>query len=124
VKASKGFTLIELLVVIAVIALLMAILMPAAGGSISGPGGTTSLRQPAAGPADTPSTNEMNRVCVNRHNGFVNVLFCDWSVRKIGLKELWTLKWSRDYQVNGPWAQAGGAAQDKWPTWMRHFKDY
>ena len=77
-----------------------------------------------AGPGDTPGTNEMNRVCVDRHNGFLNVLFCDWSVRKVGLKELWTLKWSRDYVTNGPWTKAGGATQDKWPQWMRHYKDY
>jgi len=77
-----------------------------------------------AGPADTPNTNEMNRVCVNRHDGFVNALFCDWSVRKVGIKELWTLKWSRGYKVNGPWTTASGATQDKWPVWMRHFKDY
>ncbi len=31
-------------------------------------------RPPAleSGPGDTPGTNEMNRVCVDRHNGFVN----------------------------------------------------
>ncbi len=77
-----------------------------------------------AGPDDTPGTNEMNRVCVDRHTGFVNVLFADWSARKIGLKELWTLKWHRTYRTNGVWTQAGGATSDKWPTWMRHYKDY
>ncbi len=77
-----------------------------------------------AGPADTPNTNEMNRVCVNRHDGFVNAVFADWSVRKVGIKELWTLRWSRGFKTNGPWTLAGGATQDKWPVWMRHFKDY
>jgi prepilin-type N-terminal cleavage/methylation domain-containing protein/prepilin-type processing-associated H-X9-DG protein len=77
-----------------------------------------------AGPADTPNTNEMNRVCVNRHDGFVNCLFADWTVRKVGLKELWTLKWSRGYNIAGRWTQAGGAQPDSWPQWMRHFKDY
>ena len=48
-----------------------------------------------------PGTNEMNRVCVDRHNGFVNSVFADWSVRKVGLKELWTLKWHRTYNTNG-----------------------
>ncbi len=80
--------------------------------------------QTGAGPADTPNTNEMNRVCVNRHDGFVNAVFCDWSVRKVGLKELWTLKWSRGYKINGPWTIAGGVTPDKWPTWIRSFKDY
>jgi len=77
-----------------------------------------------AGPADTPGTNEMNRVCVNRHDGFVNSLFMDWTVRKIGLKELWTLKWHREYNINGRWTTAGGCTQDQWPQWMRRFKDY
>lgn len=26
--------------------------------------------------------------CMNRHNGYINGLFLDWSIRKIGLKEL------------------------------------
>jgi prepilin-type N-terminal cleavage/methylation domain-containing protein/prepilin-type processing-associated H-X9-DG protein len=77
-----------------------------------------------AGPGDTPNINEMNRVCVNRHDGFVNCLFADWTVRKIGLKELWTLKWSRGYNIAGPWTQAGGAQAGSWPQWMQHFKDY
>jgi len=77
-----------------------------------------------AGPGDTPGTNEMNRVCVDRHNGFVNSLFMDWSARKIGLKELWTLKWHKSYNVSGQWTKAGGAIPSKWPQWMRHYKDY
>jgi len=77
-----------------------------------------------AGPADTPNTNEMNRVCVDRHNGFVSCLFADWTVRKIGLKELWTLKWHRTYNTAGPWTTAGGCTTEKWPQWMRPYKDY
>ena len=37
--------------------------------------------------------------CMNRHNGGVNGLFMGWSVRKVGLKELWTLKWHRQYDT-------------------------
>ena len=77
-----------------------------------------------AGPGDTPGTNEMNRVCVDRHGGFVNSLFCDWTVRKIGLKELWTLKWHRTYNTSGRWTKAGGVQSSDWPQWMRHYKDY
>ena len=33
--------------------------------------------------------------CINRHDGGINAVFLDWSVRKVGLKELWTLKWHR-----------------------------
>lgn len=62
--------------------------------------------------------------CVSRHDDFVNGLFLDWSVRKIGLKELWKLKWSQDFNTNGPWTKAGGVKLDKWPPWMRNMRDY
>jgi len=68
-------------------------------------------------PWDTPS-------CINRHDGYVNGLFFDWSVRKVGLKELWTLKWHRQSNTAGPWTKAGGARPEDWPQWMRRFKDY
>lgn len=76
------------------------------------------------GPADQPGQNEMNRVCVDRHDGFVNSLFADWSVRKVGLKELWTLKWHRTYNTSGHWTKAGGMDASAWPQWMRGYKDY
>ncbi|MEE8308659.1 MAG: type II secretion system protein, partial [Gammaproteobacteria bacterium] len=76
------------------------------------------------GPPDRPNQSEMERNCVNRHDGFLNALFCDWSVRKVGVKELWTLKWHRSYNVNGSWTRAGGAQPEDWPVWMRNFKDY
>jgi len=68
--------------------------------------------------------DEMRRFCVNRHQGFANSLFMDWSVRKVGLKEMWTLKWHRQFNTEGPWTMAGGAQWDKWPQWMRKFRDY
>ena len=61
---------------------------------------------------------------MNRHNGHTNGLFLDWSVRRIGLKELWTLKWSRRFDTAGPWTKAGGVQPEEWPVWMRKFKDY
>jgi prepilin-type N-terminal cleavage/methylation domain-containing protein len=72
----------------------------------------------------TVNAQEMQRVCVNRHGGFQNTVFCDWSARKVGLKELWTFKWSRNFNIAGPWTKAGGAAATDWPLWMRKFKDY
>jgi len=62
--------------------------------------------------------------CINRHNGYINGLFLDWSVRKIGLKELWTLKWDCEWDTAGPWTRAGGVQPEDWPEWMRNFKDY
>jgi prepilin-type N-terminal cleavage/methylation domain-containing protein len=75
-------------------------------------------------PSDTVGMNEMNRVCVNRHGGFVNWLMMDWTVKKAGLKELWTLKWSKNFYTAGTWTKAGGVQPDRWPDWMKHFKDY
>ena len=71
---------------------------------------------------DTSGTISM--FCINRHNGYVNGLFMDWSVRKIGLKELWTLKWSRVFDTSNEWTRAGGVRPEDWPEWMRNFKDY
>ncbi len=61
---------------------------------------------------------------INRHNGYINGLFLDWSVRRIGLKELWTLKWNSGFNTAGPWTRAGGVLPEDWPPWMRKFKDY
>jgi prepilin-type N-terminal cleavage/methylation domain-containing protein/prepilin-type processing-associated H-X9-DG protein len=66
--------------------------------------------------ADIVGLNEMRRFCVNRHDGYVNGAFLDFSVRRIGLKELWRLKWHTRYDLNAP--------LPVWPDWMREFKDY
>ena len=66
----------------------------------------------------------LNPFCINRHNGHVNGLFLDWSVRKIGLKELWTLKWHSKFDTSNAWTKAGGVQPSDWPHWMRKFKDY
>ena len=69
-------------------------------------------------------SNGMKLFTINRHNGSVNTLFMDWTVRKIGLKELWKLKWHKNFKTNGPMTKAGGAQTESWPEWMRGFKDY
>jgi len=63
--------------------------------------------------------NNMRRFCVDRHDGFVNCLFLDWTVKKVGLKELWELKWHRNWIKDRT-----KAATPVWPEWMRHLKDY
>jgi len=73
---------------------------------------------------DKVNINEIRCFCVNRHTGFVNGLFMDYSVRKVGLKELWTLKWHRQFDTNGPWTRAGHVQPSDWPEWMRYFRDY
>jgi prepilin-type N-terminal cleavage/methylation domain-containing protein len=64
--------------------------------------------------------DDMKRVCLNRQrNGTTNGAFMDFSVRKIGLKELWELRWHRHWIEDR--ARAG---EPEWPRWMRNFKDY
>ena len=75
-------------------------------------------------PAKSPDTGSRMPYCINRHNGHVNGLFLDWSVREVGLKELWTLKWCPNFDTAGPWTLAGGVQPEDWPQWMRNFKDY
>ena len=67
---------------------------------------------------DRVNDNEMRRFCIDRHDGFVNGLFADWTVRKVGLKELWTLKWSRSFKTN---CRTGPGIDWKW---LSHYKDY
>ena len=68
--------------------------------------------------------NAMKYFCMDRHGGAINSLFLDWSARKVGLKELWTLKWYGRYDTAGRWTRAGGVQPEDWPAWMRGFKDY
>jgi prepilin-type N-terminal cleavage/methylation domain-containing protein/prepilin-type processing-associated H-X9-DG protein len=80
-------------------------------------------------PGNTPPKDEDMRAltmhyCIDRHNGRVNGLFLDWSVRQVGLKELWTLPWYPDFDTAGPRTMAGGVQPEDWPHWMRRFKDY
>jgi prepilin-type processing-associated H-X9-DG protein len=79
---------------------------------------------PAANEFSAWSANSMARCCINRHAGAVSCLFLDGSARKVGLKELWTLKWHRTFHTAGPWTTAGGVWASDWWEWMRGFKDY
>jgi prepilin-type processing-associated H-X9-DG protein/prepilin-type N-terminal cleavage/methylation domain-containing protein len=73
----------------------------------------------------TGGVNPIKYPCVDRHgNGTINVLFLDGNVRKVGLKELWTLKWSTHFRIDNRYTSAGGVTPDSWPTWMQGFKDY
>lgn len=68
-------------------------------------------------------TNEIRRFCMNRHSGHMSFVFMDWSVRKVGLKELWTLKFHRMWNTANRFTTLGGVAAEDWPQWMRGFKD-
>jgi hypothetical protein len=62
------------------------------------------------------ATNGMRLFCIDRHEGNINGVFLDLSTRKIGLKELWKLKWHKEFDTSG--------YQGAWPQWMRKYKDY
>ena len=66
--------------------------------------------------AEVWPNNDMKRVCLDRHNGTVGMLFMDSSVRRPGLKELWRLKWHKSFDTHYP--------SPTWPDWMSKFKDY
>jgi len=65
-----------------------------------------------------------NTACMDRHGGGINMVFMDFSVRKVGLKELWTLKWHGQYNTAGPWTRTGGVDPRLWPKWLRNYRDY
>jgi len=58
---------------------------------------------------------EMCTICVDRHNMTQNVLFADYSVSRLSLKQLWRLRWHKEYNTNAPLPE--------WPTWMARCKD-
>lgn len=76
------------------------------------------------GGGNTGTTGEINHHCIDRHNGWTNFLFMDWSVRHVGLKELWTLQWHRNFDTRGIYTKAGGMQPSEWPAWLRKYKDY
>ena len=88
-------------------------------------GGLCNHTDEPAGFEDSPSDAGISRFSIDRHRtGAINVAFMDFSARPVGLKQLWTLKWNQQFDINGPWTIGGGVALDNWPQWMRRFKDY
>ncbi len=82
-----------------------------------------TMNEAATNP-NVSTTNSMRPFCIPRHGEYIHGVFMDWSIRKLGLKELWTLAWNPDFNVSGPWTRAGGVQPEEWPPWMRRFKDY
>ncbi len=71
----------------------------------------------------TLSSDEMQRMCVNRHGSAQFCLFADWSVKRVSLKQLWQLKWHRNFNTAGKWTKAGNVTDDAWPAWMAGIPD-
>ncbi|MHC4068685.1 MAG: type II secretion system protein [Planctomycetota bacterium] len=81
-------------------------------------------RPPPLDNLDWQQGSQMGRFCKNRHDGYINGVFLDYSVNKIGLKEMWRLKWNRKFFLEGPWTKEGNVQPADWPEWMQEFKDY
>ena len=82
------------------------------------------------GPVDGDNINRWN---LDRHNLSVNFVFLDWSVRKVGLKQLWQIKWSKQTVDEGGRPVSGWGNLNvvpdwnnplDWPEWMRNSKNY
>jgi len=87
--------------------------------------------RPTDGPYDPVSNpnidvyyNTMAILNNDRHKGRVGGVFADCSARKVGIKEVWTLKWHREFDTGGQYTKAGGMQSAFWPDWMRKYKDY
>jgi hypothetical protein len=65
---------------------------------------------------------------MNRHDGYVSSALFDASARKIGLKELWELRWSRHWYRSSDWNLTPNyAPPTEWDDpdhWMYGMKDY
>jgi prepilin-type N-terminal cleavage/methylation domain-containing protein/prepilin-type processing-associated H-X9-DG protein len=71
---------------------------------------------------DTPQTDQyvtlindnesMRYFNMNRHNGTMNMVFMDFSVSKVPLKQLWRLKWNKNFDITKP--------PPEWPDWMQN----
>lgn len=53
----------------------------------------------------------LDRYCLNRHSYAVNACLLDGSAKKVPLKNLWDLKWHKEYRASGPYPE--------WPDWMK-----
>lgn len=51
------------------------------------------------------------RHCIDRHQGRINGLFIDFTVRPIRLKELWRLQWHQKYDTHH-------YSKIQWPDWL------
>ncbi|MHC4336396.1 MAG: type II secretion system protein [Planctomycetota bacterium] len=72
--------------------------------------------------SDPGDEHEIRGFCQNRHNERVNCLFLDFSVRPVGLKELWELWWHQRWPED---RLAAGEPDWTYGTgWMLHMKRY
>jgi prepilin-type N-terminal cleavage/methylation domain-containing protein len=78
----------------------------------------TDTPPPRKGVQVTGAGGEMSNFSIPRHTGRspVTMSFADTSVRFVGLKELWRLKWNQQFNI----AYRDGL--NSWPGWMSDYK--
>lgn len=88
--------------------------IPVFADSVFDGSGPTHLDAPISNKGWFSSGNNMSNFSIPRHDGRkpVNIAFSDSSVRKVGIKELWTLKWNRSFDTSYR------STLNSWPTWM------
>ena len=69
-------------------------------------------------PTQASLSEMMKYVVTNRHDGYMDFVFMDSSIRKVGLKELWRLKWNPLSDLNIPLPDWKNEA-----PWMVKFKN-
>lgn len=67
----------------------------------------------AGGYAFPEQADHMQRFCIDRHDGRINIAFADGSARPVALKQLWRLTWHEGFTPMTP----------VWPDWMANFRD-
>lgn len=68
--------------------------------------------------AEDSERDQMRRCCLNRHpDATINCLFADFSAGKVGLKQLWELRWHRNWNANNE-------PPPQWPEWMQGFSEF
>jgi len=73
-------------------------------------------------PENVQTAAEMSNWCITRHEGRrpLDISFLDSSVNPVGPKQLWTLKWSTDFNVNYQSSLNNG--HGAWPSWMSQYQ--
>ncbi len=71
--------------------------------------GTEPTYDDAPPPALCVQNSNMSVFCMPRHNSRLNMLFMDKSVRKVGLRQLWSLNWHTEWKT----------MDQDWPQWMK-----
>jgi prepilin-type N-terminal cleavage/methylation domain-containing protein len=78
----------------------------------------TDTPPPRKGVQVTGANGDLSNFCIPRHSGKrpVDMSFADSSVRIVGLRELWRLKWSQAFDITYM------DRLNTWPAWMREYQ--